>query len=228
MLKIFLAIATIISLAILYKFLPNRKIFIYFCLSLLMVFTIAGLIARSQQPQQTINEAERLVLQQQQQAFTNWYGEYQKDIDQLDRQWQQYHNIIENFTSDDDMDIDTMYEQLADLETEAHIEQVHIYTLKVPPETGEQCGQLIDSILKKTQRYADAQIQTITMSKAVINTESFNKATHEEQVHLFRDIIIRDAPIGLFTANEISAILNYFALSKDFNDKTSQKNKSEH
>lgn len=226
MLEIFLAIATIISLAILYKFLPNRKIFIYFCLSLLIVFTIAGLIARSQQPQQTINEAERLVLQQQQQAFTNWYGEYQKDIDQLDRQWQQYHNIIENFTAED-MDIDTLYEQLADLENEAHIEQVHIYTLKVPPETGEQCSQLIDSILKKTQRYADAQIQTIAMSKAVINTESFNNATHEEQVHLFQDIIIRDAPIGLFTANEISAILNYFALSKDFNNKPAQKDKSE-
>ena len=214
MLELFLAAATIVSLAILYKFLPNRKIFIYFCLSLVVVFAIAGFIARSQQPQQTMNEAERLLLQQQQLAFTNWYSEYQKDIDQLDRQWQLYHNIIDNFTADN-IGVDTMYEQLADLETEAHIEQVHIYTLKVPPEAGEQCSQWIDTILKKTQHYADAQTQTIAMSKAVIDTESFANSTHLEQAHLFQDIIIREAPIGLFTANELSEILNYFSLPED-------------
>lgn len=210
------------SLAILYKFLPNRKIFIYFCLSLVIVFAIAGFIARSQQPQQTISETERLLLQQQQQVFTNWYSEYQKDIDQLDRHWQLYHNIIENFSAGN-IDVDTMYEQLSELETEARIEQVHIYTLKVPPETGEQCNLLIDSMLKKTQNYVDAQAQTIAMSKAVIETESFSNATHSEQVHLFRDIIIREAPIGLFTANELSAILNYFSLAEDFPDKTNAK-----
>ena len=161
-----------------------------------------------------MNEAERLLLQQQQQAFTNWYSEYQKDIDRLDRQWQLYHNIIDNFTADN-IDVDTMYEQLADLETEAHIEQVHIYTLKVPPEAGEQCGQWIEAILKKTQHYTDAQAQTIAMSKAVIDTESFTNSTHSEQAHLFQDIIIREGPIGLFTANELSAILNYFTLPED-------------
>lgn len=211
MLVTFLAAATVVSLAILYKFLPNRKIFVYFCLSLLVVFTIAGFIARSQQPQQTMDAAELLTLQRQQQAFTAWYSEYQKEIDHLDRHWQLYHNIVENFTADS-IDTYTMYEQLAELETEARIEQVNIYTLKVPPETGEQCGHWIDEILKKTQLYVDAQTQTIAMSKAVIETESFSSATHAEQAHLFQDIIIREAPAGLFTANELSEILNYFTL----------------
>ena len=211
MLVTFLAVATIVSLAILYKFLPNRKIFIYFCLSLLVVFMIAGFIARSQQPQQTIDAAQLLTLQRQQQAFSTWYTDYQKEIDNLDRQWQLYHNIIEDFTAEN-IDVDTMYERLSELETETRIEQVNIYTLKVPPETGEQCGHWIEEILKKTQRYVDAQTQTIAMSKAVIETESFSNATHAEQAHLFQDIIIREAPVGLFTANELSEILNYFTL----------------
>ena len=212
MLEIFLAVATIVSLAILYKFLPNRKIFIYFCLSLMVVFTIAGLITRSQQPQETINEAEINLLQKQQEVFTNWYGEYQKDIDQLDRNWQIYHGIIENFTADN-IDVDTMYERLMDLETEMRIEQVHIYTLKPPPEVGEQCNNLIEIMLNKTRQYVDTQTQTIVMSRAVIESEGFTNASHREQVHLFQDIIIREAPIGLFTADELSAILKYFTLN---------------
>ena len=215
MFETFLILATVISLFVLYKFLPNRKIFLYFCLSLIVVFTIAGLIARSQQPQQTMNEAERYALQQQQQIFTGWYTGYQKDIDQLDRNWQLYHNIIEQFNSDS-IDIDTLYERLENLESEARIEQVHIYTLKPPPGLGEDCNILIEQMLKKTQLYVDAQAQTIAMSKSVIDTEGFSNANHQEQIHLFQDIIIREAPTGLFTADELSAILNYFKLPDDF------------
>ena len=146
----------------------------------------------------------------------------------MDRHWQLYHKIVENFTADN-IDVDTMYEQLSDLENESRIEQVHIYTLKVPPETGEQCGQWINSILKKSQLYVDAQVQTISMSRTVIESESFNNATHSEQAHLFQDIIIREAPIGLFTANEISAILHYFTLPEDLpNDKDAQNHTLEH
>ena len=222
MLVTFLAAATVVSLAVLYKFLPNRKIFVYFCLSLLVVFTIAGFIARSQQPQQTMDPAELLTLQQQQQAFSSWYTDYQREIDNLDRQWQLYHNIVENFTADN-IGADTMYEQLAELETEARIEQVNIYTLKAPPETGEECSRRIEEILKKTRYYADAQTQTIALSKAVIETESFSNATHAEQAHLFRDIIIREAPVGLFTANELSEIRSYFTLPEILPETTPQK-----
>ena len=62
MFETFLILATVISLFVLYKFLPNRKIFLYFCLSLIVVFAIAGLIARTQQPQQDMNEALLRVL----------------------------------------------------------------------------------------------------------------------------------------------------------------------
>ena len=228
MLEIFLATATIISLAILYKFLPNRRIFMYFCLSLVIVFAIAGFIARSQQPQETMNAAERYTLQRQQKAFTDWYSDYQKDIDQLDRNWQLYHSIVENFTAEN-IDIDTMYERLLDLENEARIEQVHIYTLKSPLDVDEECTRLIEEMLKKTQRYTDAQTQTISMSRAVIESENFSNASHKEQAHLFQDIIIREAPIGLFTANELSAILKYFTLPEDFpNDKPIQNDEQEH
>ena len=104
------------------------------------------------------------------------------------------------------------------MESEARIEQVHIYTLQPPPGLGEDCNILIEQMLKKTQLYVDAQAQTIAMSKSVIDTEGFSNANHQEQIHLFQDIIIREAPTGLFTADELSAILNYFKLPDDFQD----------
>ncbi len=211
----FLIIATIISLSILYKYLPNRKIFIYFCISLVIVFAIAGLIARSQQPQQTMNEAERYALQQQQKIFTGWYTNYQKDIDQLDRNWQLYHNIIENFNAEN-MDAYDLFERLSNLESEARIEQVHIYTIKPPPGIGEECNLHIEEMLRKTQRYSDAQTQTISLTRAAVEDEKFLTLEHSVQCHILQDIIIRESPTGLFTSNELSEILNYFKLPEDF------------
>ncbi len=212
MTEIFLAAAMIVSLIILYKYLPNRKIFIYFCMSLVMVFAIAGFLTRSQQPQQTMNQTQRLEIMNRQKIFIDWYTEYQKDIEQLDRNWQSFHNIIENFKSDETND-ETIFERLSNLESEVRIEQVHIYTLKVPSGIGEECSALTEEILKKTRQYADAQAQTISLCKSLTETEKFLNSSRQEQIHQFQDIIIREAPAGLFTANEISEILRYFKLS---------------
>ena len=217
MLEVFLVLATVTSLIILYKFLPNRKIFMYFCLSLVVVFTIAGLIARSQQPQESMNEAERYVIQERQKIFTAWYTNYQKDIDQLDINWQLYHNIIENFSSDN-IDSEELHDRLMDLEKESRIEQVNIYTLKPPPDVGDECNAMIEEMLRKTQRYVDAQAQTIALTRSAVEEEGFLTAKHNEQIHMLQNIIIREAPTGLFTANELSAILKYFTLPEDFPD----------
>ena len=161
----------IISLVALYKFLPNRKIFYYFCASLVIVFAIAGLIARTQQPKESMDEAQRYAILQQQKIFTGWYTNYQKDIDQLDRNWKLFFTIIENFNSDN-IDVETLHERLINLENESKIEQVHIYTLKTPPDMGEECNLLIEEMLKKyEEQIIDLQNRLATMS---------NKASSEE------------------------------------------------
>lgn len=215
MLEVFLLVATVTSLTVLYKFLPNRKIFIYFCLSMVMVFVIAGVIARTQQPQESMNENERYIIQQQQNIFTEWYKDYQKDIDELDRNWQSYHSIIENFKTDN-IDEETLHERLENLEKDMRIEQVHIYTLKPPQGISAECSALIEEMLRKTQRYIDAQSQTISLTRSAVEEEGFIKAKREDQIHMLQNIMIRESPTGLFTANELSAILNYFKLPEDF------------
>lgn len=208
-LKIFLIVATVVSLVVLYRALPNRRVFAYFCISLVVVFVIAGLVTRTQQPQEPKPEAERQIVAQQQAVFIGWYTEYQKDIDQLDRNWQLYHNIIESFTAES-IEVETLHERLERLESEARIEQVQIYTLKAPAGLGEECNVWIEQILRKTRDYTDAQTQTIALSKAAAEAEAFQVATHEEQVHMLQNIMIREAPTGLFTASELSSILKYF------------------
>ena len=215
MLEVFLLVATVTSLTILYKFLPNRKIFLYFCLSMVIVFLIAGVITRTQQPQEVMNENERYVIQQQQNIFTDWYKDYQKDIDELDRNWQSYHSIIDNFKTDN-IDEETLHERLETLEKDIRIEQVHIYTLKPPQGISDECSSLIEEMLRKTQRYIDAQSQTISLTRSAVEEEGFIKAKREDQVHMLQNIMIRESPTGLFTANELSAILNYFKLPEDF------------
>ena len=220
MLETILIILTIVSLAVLYKFLPNRRIFIYFCISLVIVFVIAALISRMHEPQQTMNENQRYALQQQQKIFTIWYAEYQKDIDQLDRNWQLYHSLLDSFNNEN-MDIETMYERLSELENDALIEQVHIHALKVPPGLGEECNVQLAEMIRKTQKYSDAQTQTISMTKNAAEPKKIESKDlgHKEQVRLFQDIMIRESPAGLFTSSELSAILDYFVLPDDFPDK---------
>ena len=187
-------------------------------MSLIMTFSIAAFISRNHEPQQSMNEAQRYALQQQQKIFIIWYTDYQKDIDNLDRNWQLYHNIVESFINNN-IDIETAYERLSDLESEARIEQLHIYTLKVPPGLGEECNNALEEIIRKTQKYADEQTQTISLTKNAINPEQSLNDNHNEQVKILQNIMIRESPTGLFTANELSAILNYFTLPEDFQNK---------
>lgn len=214
MLEIFLVMAMVTSLIILYHYLPNRKIFLYFCLSLIVVFAIAGVITRSQQPQPTMNQKERQELMKQQNIFIDWYTEYQKDIDKLDRNWNLYHTAIDNF-NDNSIDTETLLERLTNLENEVKIEQVHLYALKAPSELGEECTTSIKILIKKTQLYVDSQLQTIMKSKSLIESETFLNSDNQTQEHMLQEIIIREAPIGLYTANELTEILKYFTLPEE-------------
>ena len=215
MYSVLIAISATAALIILYKYLPNRKVFTWLCLALVMVFATAGLVARTRQTQEPTSQVEIEALMQEQQAFTKWYAQYQREIEQLDRNWQVYHSIVENFVTET-IEVEQLQERLTDLEIEARVEQVQIYTLKTPEGLGETCSVLTEQILKKTRDYADLQTQTITLSKAAAEAETFVNAPHEEQVRLLQNIIIREAPAGLFTATELTEILTYFKVIEEY------------
>ena len=196
-------IAAGISLVVLYKFSPTRKAFLIICTLLLIVFSVSAFI-HGQLLRQEITRAQLEDLQERQKIFGEWYAAYQKDIDRLDRNWQLYHNILDGLKTTDaeNFNAEAIYLRLKELENESLDEQLKIHQLKPPPELDRENRELINAVIKKTQAYVDAQTRTINLS--------VQAATPPVELEILQarlnDIMIRESPEGLFTAQEISAI----------------------
>lgn len=191
------------ALFALYKFLPNRKSFIYFCGALLGIFCISAFVQGLRSQQASIDRAEMDEIRAQQKIFSDWYADYQKDIEQLDRNWQLYHSIVETLKNTEVYELST-YEQLTDLEADALAEKAHIHTLNVPYGLDEECSAAILEIIRKTGAYVDAQTKTISAARDAANPDVFvNLYVLNRRI---KDITIRESPAGLFTAVEISVI----------------------
>ena len=199
-----LIIAAGVTLALLYKFSPTRKGFMIICTLLLVVFTVSLLIHGRQVRQEQITRAQLEDLLERQKIFGEWYAEYQKDIDRLDRNWQLYHNILDGLKSTDaqSFNAEAIHLRLKELEQESVDEQLKIHMLSPPPALDSDNRYLVEVVIKKTQRYVDAQTRTITLSAQA--------ATPPVDLEILRsrlqDIMIRESPEGLFTAQEIAAI----------------------
>lgn len=190
---------------LLYRFLPNRKIFIYFCVLMILVFGASAFFQYKRSEQQMITREQIEEIRAQQQIFAEWYAAYQKDIEQLDRNWQLYYNLVETLRMAEIYEYST-YEQLNELEWAAIDEQVKIYNLKIPPELDAESHELLAQVIHKTKIYADAQVKVISAVRLAANpegVENFDLAALNKKI---KDITIREAPAGLFTAAEISAI----------------------
>ena len=197
-----LSLIAVIALFALYKFLPNKKIFPYLCIALLIVFAASAFI-QNRHSKEVMTRAQIEELQARQKIFGDWYADYQKDINQLDRNWQRYYSIIDTLKTAEIYEY-TTYEQLIDLERETSDEQLHIHELTVPSELDEESSELLARVITKTKTYADAQAKTISLARQAANPagvtdlNAMNKRINE--------ITIRESPAGLFTATEIAAI----------------------
>ena len=210
-----LVIAAIILLALLYRYLPSKKIFVCFCLCL----AAAGAIVYhcwSIPPTEPVvmTEAERYELQQQQQIFADWYVGYQRDIDELDRNWQWYHHIIEDF-KEDNISIQTAYVRLSQLDQDSQKIRERIEHNAPPIALNDGCYDLLIEVMKKTTAYANAQYRTIVLTKAAADPARLRTNDQAEQSRLLQSIMIRESPVGLYTAKEIAAIREYLSIKED-------------
>ncbi len=197
-------IAAVVTMAFLYKFSPTKKTFMIICAVLVIVFGTSAFIRGQQVQQEKISRAQLEELLEQQKIFGEWYAAYQKDIDRLDRNWQSYHNIIEGLNSIDaqNFNADALHMRFLILEQDSIEEQIKIRMLYAPPELSRESRALVETVIYKTQQYVDAQTKTIILSEAAakppVELEDLKLKLH--------DIMIRESPEGLFTAQEISAI----------------------
>lgn len=196
-------IAAGVTLIFLYKFAPTKKTFLLICAALLIVF-VASFLIREQLHREKLSRAQLEDLLAQQKIFGDWYAAYQKDIDRLDRNWQSYHNILDGLNSVDaqNFNAEALHMRLKTLEQESVETQIKIHMLAAPPKLDEENRALVDEVIRKTQHYVDAQTRTIILSEAEakppVELESLRLRLH--------DIMIRESPEGLFTAQEVAAI----------------------
>ena len=198
-----LLIAAVVTLALLYKFAPSRKIFMIICAGLLAVF-VASIFVSEHNRQEKLSRTQIEELLERQKIFGDWYAAYQKDIDSLDRNWQSYHNIIDGLKTVDaqNFNAEAFHMRLFDLEQESIEEQLKIHMLAAPSGLDEESRELVELVIRKTQKYVDAQTKTISLSaKAAVPPVELEPLKLK-----LRDIMIRESPEGLFTAQEISAI----------------------
>lgn len=198
-----IVIVAVVTLALLYKFSPSRKTFVIICAVLLAVFVTSVFVSERQQ-QEKLSREQLEELLERQKIFGDWYAAYQKDIDSLDRNWQSYHNIIDGLKSVDaqNFNAEALHMRLKDLELDSVEEQLKIHMLAAPSQLDAESRELVEVVIRKTQKYVDAQTKTISLSaKATVPPVELESLKARLQ-----DIMIRESPEGLFTAQEISAI----------------------
>lgn len=193
-----------IALVLLYRWLPNRKIWALFSLTLLLAGA-AAFWSFPPPPAPKMTEAERAEIHQQQEIFAAWYEGHTKNITQLDYNWQQYHNILDSF-KEGAIDIQTAYVRLTQLTEDAKRTQAavdaHIPPLALVGINYDLCA----AVRQKTLAYAEAQQQAISRTRNAADPAQLLTSDPAEQSRILEDTMIRESPPGLFLAEEINAL----------------------
>ncbi len=193
----------VLLLFLVQRFFPRRGIFAIFCLVLLG----AGVVLFMTQEEKTapMTAAERDHISEQQGMVVDWYTEYQGLIDQMDHNWQQYHRILSDFDADV-IDLTTAWERLDALDGAALSTLDALMRMEPPLALDDENYDLVTTIILKARAYATEQRQTIRHTADVADPEKQLTEVQEEQSRRLRDVMRSEAPAGLFTAKEISAL----------------------
>ncbi len=211
MLILLLSALCIILLILLYRYMPNHKIFYCFSLTLVLAASIAYFANQPREETAVLTEEQKYELQIQQKIFMDWYAGYQKVLTQLDRHWQWYHAIVEDYQAGQ-IDTQTVYVRLKQLEEDSHLLCDEIHSMAPPQAMHDPCYDLLIIVMDKTTAYADAQLRTIILSRAVTDPDHLQTDDTEAQLRSLEDVMVRESPAGLFPENEISQIRNYLTI----------------
>lgn len=210
-----LGAAAIILLIILYRKTRSRKAFYGFTLTILLAGAIAYFAwPAAQPPQEGMSEEQRYAIMQEQQVFAAWYEDYQRDLNELDRNWQWYHHILESF-KEDNISLQTVYTRLKQLELDSIQLRDRMAARKVPLELSDYTYDQTAQLLAKTNDYINAQYRTIALTKAAADPALMPTKDQAEQSRLLQTVMIRESPVRLFVAEEIEAIRHQLELPKE-------------
>lgn len=205
----------LLLLLVLYRNLPNKKVFYGFCLTLaLSIFTIARSVLVAPAGDAPADESAIRHITAQQQIFDGWYTGYKKQLDILDYNWAQCQSIVSDYHNDN-ISLNTVYTRLTLLEHQAQLADEGLQELSPPISLDDTNYDLTTLLLQKTQSYAGAQLETIRALHTAADPANLKAATHEEQSRLLRETMLRTAPDCLFTAPETSALRSRLTLPEN-------------
>ena len=210
------AAIAVVLLALLYHYIPSRKIFFAFFFVLCAASAIVFFAWPSphRNGDAVISQEMREERQQQQQIFAGWYKDYQKDIEDLDRNWQRYHKILADFKADI-ISIQTAYLRLSQLEKDSQALDTRIASRTPPLALNDTCYDQSIELVRKARAYAEAQHRAIALTRAAADPANLRTDDQEEQSRMLQAVMIRESPPALFIADEIAAIRNYLALPEE-------------
>ena len=203
--KYVLAILAAVLAYMLCRHVPNRKVAVLFCLTLIGAGAIFAFSYQTKPAAPVIRPEEKAEIQQQQQIFTDWYTGYKKNIDQLDYNWQLYHHILADFKADN-ISIQTTYVRLTQLEGDAAQLRDSLAQLEPPASLTDANYDLTATVIKKTRSYAEEQYKAINDTRNAADPAHLLSNRQEEQSRRLEEIMIMESPTGLFTATEIASL----------------------
>lgn len=208
------ALVALFLLFLLYRFLPRRTYFFGFLLLLVLASVVTHhLTARPAAPP-PMTEEDQAALARQQEIYTAWDAKYQKELDALDRNWQWYHQILEDF-KEDSIDLQTVNVRLTQLENDSLQAKKQADELAPPMELSTPAYDLVTSICQKTAAYADAQYKAIALTRAACDPKYMKVSTQEAQSRVLQSVMNRESPSALFIADEMAQLHTLLATPRD-------------
>ena len=139
-----------------------------------------------------------------------WWGTYQKQIAELDRNWTRYHQIIAD-AKEGNTRLSVTYERLSALEKEMQNLRGRIEQNAPPIELSDGVYDHLAVILSRTDDYAAAQQKAITLTRAAADPTGMKEKNPAAQGRLLELVMLRESPVALFVEDDISAVRDYFA-----------------
>lgn len=221
MLIYILGAVALVLLVVLYRKSRSRKAFYGFTATIALAGALAFFLfpaPKAADPPASYARAEE------QQIFSRWYAEYQREMIELDQNWQLYHQILASY-QEGETSLESVYLRLAQLEENETALIVRIEGNKIPLELSSYPYDLSASIQQKTLDYARAQCLTITLTKQAADPQkerleekpqNGTAGDAEESIRArLESIMLKNSPAALFTAEETTALRSFLALPEE-------------
>ena len=204
-----LMVGVILLLIILFRYLP-RRVFLIFVTLLAVLSGIVFRIQTAERAPEPLTIEERATIARDQELFTPWWGTYQKQIAELDRNWTRYHQILTD-AKEWESNLAITYARLVDLERDTQDLRTHIEKNAPPTELSNRVYDPIAVIVRKTNDYAAAEQKAITLTRAAADPATMREQNPAEQARLLELVMLRESPVALFISDEVGIIRRYFA-----------------